>query len=584
MSDKISNKKKLAIAGLAVASAAIVTPGGNADAKETPMSSAQIDETKWSTVEYTIDNSSRLKSDKISIKNIYTTPQKWYSYEDIKHESTGLEAIQTWEAFLNKSTTTQKIVGSDLDPSNPIFKDIFGWDDYRLHSETIQSSWLDTYMYITNSYMTSLSSNNFKIFANKNNLTDKVYAQLKAAKLRADISKQKLIQMGRYDIQLQNKYENLEKYFKQITHYYNYSGSNSYMPVIEQDSYTSMSQSDRKKLEDGLRRLPSEIRELFSQINIVGKSNQDAKDISRYLGYATNDRIIHLNGEYSQDYFKTAVHEVGHTLDFLASVYNNDGSIKKRLSDSPEFQEIHKTEYKNMDIYYQNTSVEGFAEGFARWALWKYGGYSESESIGPLGEKARVYFDQLGNELFGDDVAPLSYKKTEEKIIKNNPTQDVATTSTSAETRDETRTENKKEDKVVTRTTTVNIPIKVIYVEDKSLAGGATKVEQQGQVGSNKTIVTVTADGAVTTQIERIKEMKPKIVKVGTKTREIVSKLPYKTIYRQSKSPSLKGKSIGGFEGSVTTKYSFRFVPGSGRVITKIHKLYSSPTDKLIFY
>lgn len=181
----------------------------------------------------------------------------------------------------------------------------------------------------------------------------------------------------------------------------------------------------------------------------------------------------------------------------------------------------------------------------------------------------------------GDSDTPYNTKVTSvdghDGSVTKKTTYDL-NENTGEVTPKETVTTVQKEDKVVKvgnkQVTTQEIPMTVTYKEDPTLEGGKTVVDVEGAPGE-KEITTVydvsETDGSLSnpqTTEKTTKEMTPRVVRVGTKPKEVETPIPSPTTYEAN--PDLKKDEkktkTQGTPGKKIQEIRYEWVPNTDQV------------------
>lgn len=142
----------------------------------------------------------------------------------------------------------------------------------------------------------------------------------------------------------------------------------------------------------------------------------------------------------------------------------------------------------------------------------------------------------------------------------------------------ETVTTVEKEDKVVKvgnkQVTTQEIPMTVTYKEDPTLEGGKTVVDVEGAPGEKETTTVYNVsetDGSLSnpqTTEKTTKEMTPRVVRVGTKPKEVETPIPSPTTYEAN--PDLKKDEkrtkTQGTPGKKIQVITYQWIPNTDQV------------------
>lgn len=142
----------------------------------------------------------------------------------------------------------------------------------------------------------------------------------------------------------------------------------------------------------------------------------------------------------------------------------------------------------------------------------------------------------------------------------------------------ETVTTVEKEDKVVKvgnkQVTTQEIPMTIIYKEDPTLEGGKTVVDVEGAPGEKETTTVYDVsetDGSLSnpqTTEKTTKEMTPRVVRVGTKPKEIETPIPSPITYEAN--PDLKKDEkrtkTQGTPGKRIQEITYNWIPNTDKV------------------
>ena len=181
----------------------------------------------------------------------------------------------------------------------------------------------------------------------------------------------------------------------------------------------------------------------------------------------------------------------------------------------------------------------------------------------------------------GDSDTPYNTKVTvvdgHDGSVTKKTTYDL-NENTGEVTPKETVTTVEKEDKVVKvgnkQVTTQEIPMTVTYKEDPTLEGGKTVVDVEGAPGEKETTTVYDVsetDGSLSnpqTTEKTTKEMTPRVVRVGTKPKEVETPIPSPTTYEAN--PDLKKDEkrtkTQGTPGKKIQVITYQWIPNTDQV------------------
>lgn len=510
----------------------------------------------WSVVPYSKDATHGKPSDRIIVNNIFTKYRTMPGTEWPEKERSALDHIQSWEMTLKYSSgKIGKIVGSDLDPSNHELRGLLKWDDQKYNNELIYSSYIDMRQLITARYLSSKTNDVFTIFANSYVISDDMYAQVKGMKMRADWAWNRMREIGQEPNKTRiEEYDRINAMYEMLTHIYNGQADPNYLPQLLIDIDADFTEQERTDMISALNKMPLPLRRVFVRVLVIGAENVAPNNMQGILGLAGNDRRIRLNGMYNET-IGTLTHEVGHTVDFMSAYYEN-ANIVNTISRLPEFLNIHREDYKNEWTYIKDLPAEGFAEGFGRWIQYKYLGVDADTAFKKIDENARIYFDILGEELFGPEHAPRTYKPDIKFSI--GVREPVKETPIEEPPAPQPEPQVKKENVTVTNRT-------IVYQANPKVDAGVQSVLDEGADKVIEKTTTTHPDGRVETTERTVSEMRPRVIAVGTKTKVVQSKVPYATTYITVKGK--KGVHRKGVDGAKTTTTTYTVNAETGRVI-----------------
>lgn len=378
---------------------------GIGDYKIDPLTDAQINGSRWSKVSYTV-GASGTPANRIGIPNLYTKvkPVNATQYDP---ETSLIEGLQNWEMWVHVGRTAYKITGSDLNPNSTFLTKTLKKTATEINRMAINAAEADLLSATSGSYVSVLADNAFEAFDYRTRMSDDIFAQIKAHKLRADKARTALKASNSWTSAEEESYQKIIKYYTNLERQYNNIKSQDYTPNYSEDNGTNLTTADRGSLTSTYSKLPFKALNTFSNLNVVSQDNPVSKK-GGVLGWATNFREIYLNGYYN-NYQKTLLHELGHEIDYASSTYSY-GTIDKMLSKTPEFDKVWKTYFNDAPAYFRNTRAEAFAEGFARYAEYKYMGRQFIDGQDYYDREIYDYFDALATKLFADDNATKQAK------------------------------------------------------------------------------------------------------------------------------------------------------------------------------
>lgn len=508
------------------------------------------DTSKWNLVQYSVQSTMPLPSDRIMISNPYTVP---VLYDSIPSETTELDAqlMQEYAGAITYPSGILQLTVSDLDPTNRTIRHAFsayGWaDDTEMAKQIIKLNYIEIMHVLLNRYSSEYTQDPYAVFENIYHISTQQFAQIKASKMRVDAA---WSMMGITDETTLKYYNDFQKYYKRLETIYNGYNNQSYMPNIRWEKavnpYDSVSTNELKKF---LQALPLQIRQLAVDITVIDESKGP-----EWAGLAYGTREIALNPLYVNinNVSLIVAHEMGHAVDFASTVYdkNNGYKVVNSFSRSPEFRAVWKRGFANYDSYFKDDPEEGFAEGFAQWLAVEYGGASRTEMDRIL-PGVYDYFQKLGNKIFFTPTSPLR-----PGLQPSQPTTPKVTKEV--------------------------IPFTTTYVADVSLDVGKTQVRTAGRNGE-KVTTTVVIAGIPKQTVTRTEPVN-QVVVVGTKPKVVTSSIPFEIRYTQDSSLEANKTriTIPGVNGVKTVTTNYKVINGAAVPLAPVTSITKQPVQQWV--
>lgn len=385
--------------------------------------SADDDTSKWSIIPFTLNEEVSRNSEKIVIDpaSLYTTPTR-YAPDKSSDEVTRLEAMQYWETWLfyGNNNGYAKVVASDLDPSNENLRRILKLqDDAAFYERVMQANYADIWYVVSNAYSSVLTEDLYEIFGSNYTMTPTMIAQIKGAKLRADIAYEKLVEL-KPESDYINTYKDLTTYYNRIiTIYDGYNNPGYADNVIVDEDVPGLEESELTSYKEMIAKFPLPIRQLFVDTRFVGEKGREDEKLTGILGIANNNRYIRLVTSYN-GMNETALHEVGHIVDYMSAVYKK-GQFTNSFSRTPEFQKVWQEGFTYERDYFRLNVAEGFAEGFGRYLQVRYLDGDRNKLFNQM-PGVYEYFDKLHDDIFGSESIAATtggFVETEDSIVES---------------------------------------------------------------------------------------------------------------------------------------------------------------------
>lgn len=387
---------------------------------------------RWSSVSYHIDKSAGEKpSDWVVPDQLYVAPPA--PRQTNPGETTLIDTTATWEQHVTYSDgKVVELTLPNVTMANKDMAKITRWTEEQVADYQLSGTRNELANQLTGySTGTVLARDTKHAFALNSHISDQLFAQVKAKKLRADDAYKWFQTNNKVTANRTNLYDEIGTFYNRLVRAYDADRIEGYKPSVTIDPTHGMPQEKINQFNQFIDNLPHKIRTTINEVVISGKHNTASYGLNPgFAGFATNDRKITLSA--NQDITDVLAHEIGHSLDFLSRF--SRGGKDYSFSYDKEFLDIFNdgVTFKNADPYYRSAPHEGFAESYGAYLLVKYGGFTEDaayKGINP--EKLAPYFDKLLNETAFTKVDRVVKKEVPKVTLTHTkPTGTIPNTST----------------------------------------------------------------------------------------------------------------------------------------------------------